>query len=60
VPNRYGQKPTERGYLYQFPSLKVCRERFVKAIGQEVSWNEPEAEWQHEPDTLIEDDGLPF
>ena len=60
VPNRYGQKPKERGYLYQFPSLKVCRERFVKAIGQEVSWNEPEAEWQHEPDMLIEDDGLPF
>jgi Family of unknown function (DUF5906) len=60
VLNRYGQKLKERGYLYSFPPLKVCRERFAKAIGQEVSWNEPEADWQHEPEATVRDDELPF
>jgi hypothetical protein len=48
IVDRHGHVSTENGRVYRFSALKDCRERFVRAIGQKVSWNEPEAEWQHE------------
>jgi hypothetical protein len=47
VPHRFGHTH-ETGYVFEFPPLKDCRERFAKEMGQEVSWNDPEADWQHE------------
>jgi hypothetical protein len=58
--DRYGQKLTEHGYLYEFPSLQACRERFAKAIGQEVAWNDPEDDWQHEPYPIGDEEPPPF
>jgi hypothetical protein len=58
VVDRYGHQTTENGRVYRFPSLKTCRQRFAKAIGQEVSWNEPEADWQPEPRRVAEDEEM--
>jgi hypothetical protein len=48
VVDRRGHVTTENGRVYRFPALKDCRERFARAVGQTVIWNELEAEWQHE------------
>jgi hypothetical protein len=47
------------GYVYVFPSLKDCRERYANQIGQKVLWGEP-TEWEHEPAAEAEDDELPM
>jgi hypothetical protein len=55
-------KLSEEGYVYVFPSLQDCRERFAKVMGQDINWGE-QADWQHEPEMEAEakdDDELPL
>jgi hypothetical protein len=56
VVDRHGRERVENGRVYRFLPLKACRERFAKAVGQQVSWNEPEAEWQHEQRSMAMDE----
>jgi len=43
-----------------FPSLRDCRERFVKEMGQDaMTWDEPAADWTHETEE-VEDENPPF
>jgi hypothetical protein len=46
----------ERGWCYQFPSLKDCRKRFAEEMQQDITWENPEDDWQHEDDIQDEDD----
>ena len=50
-----GGSKTERGTIYQFPALKVCREAFERTIQQSIDWDEPK-EWQ----SWAEDADTPF
>jgi hypothetical protein len=50
----------QHSYVYTFPALRVCRERFGKLIGQEVLWNDPEAEWQIEDRAIAEQSDEPI
>jgi hypothetical protein len=60
VVDRYGGTREQTGYVYEFPPLRVCRSIFAKMVGQEVSWNDPEAEWQIEDRTMAEQCVEPF
>ena len=51
----------EFGWIYKFPSLWSCRQRFAREMQQNISWG-PDAEttqWRHEPLT-VHDDNEPF
>lgn len=44
TPHKINQQP-----IYEFPPLKVCRASFVKAIGQNITWDDPQQEvWDRE------------
>jgi hypothetical protein len=63
IRDRQGSKLTERGRVYKFPPLKVCREKFAQEMGQDIPWGSPDDEWQHEQEfqefqEFIDDDGL--
>jgi hypothetical protein len=53
-----GQEITKRGWIYSFPPLKDCRERFARELQQTIPWGE-KIEWSHE-DQQVEVDELPF
>jgi hypothetical protein len=56
-----GDEYNETGWIYRFPKLKDCRDRFSREIQQTIDWG-PDAEtaqWTHEP-VQVEDEHLPF
>jgi Family of unknown function (DUF5906) len=36
----------KRRYLYRFPPLKECRERFAKLTQSTIAWEDPDADWE--------------
>jgi hypothetical protein len=60
IYHRNGRRLIERnGWVYVFPPLRECRERFAKEMVQDaVVWDEPAADWTHETEE-VEDEG-PF
>jgi hypothetical protein len=42
--------------------LTDCRKKFTQAIGQDIPWEDVDAEWTHEVEIVEEedDDALPF
>jgi hypothetical protein len=43
--------PVQKGdYLYVFPPLKVCRQKFADAMHQTLHWDDDDAEWTHDED----------
>jgi hypothetical protein len=49
VPGLRGSRPgegKERVRVWTFPPLKECRAAFAKAIRQELTWDDPEGEWE--------------
>jgi hypothetical protein len=55
----YGDRVSrEHGRVYEFPPLKVCRERFARGIGQDIAWGSPDEEWGHE--FSDDDDFIPY
>jgi hypothetical protein len=61
IYHRNGRRLLEHnGWVYVFPSLRDCRERFVKEMGQDaMTWDEPAADWTHETEE-VEDENPPF
>jgi Family of unknown function (DUF5906) len=35
----------KRKYMYRFPPLKECRERFVQMTQSQIAWEDPDAKW---------------
>ena len=53
VPGLKRIRPTvakgKSAYVYEFPSLAICREHFVKMVQSTITWDEPAAEWAEDP-----------
>ncbi len=46
LQHRRLQEGTDRFWVWTFPSLKECRAAFDQYIRQEMTWNEPDADWE--------------
>jgi len=58
--HRNGRRFEERGWVYTFPPLKECRERFAQEMQQDtIEWDDVDANWVHEPEQVEEED-MPF
>jgi phage/plasmid primase-like uncharacterized protein len=42
----------EYGKVYDFPELKECRAAFANKMRQAIDWDEPEADWDKEPEPV--------
>ena len=42
----------EYGKVYDFPELKECRAAFANKMRQAIDWDEPEADWEKEPEPV--------
>jgi hypothetical protein len=59
IYHRNGHRLNETGWIYTFPSLADCRQRFAQEIQQDLVWEDPGADWVHEEEQ-VEDDDVPF
>jgi len=59
IYHRSGRRLTEIGWVYTFPPLKDCRQRFAKEMQQPIAWDDADADWTHEAEQ-VEDEDVPF
>jgi hypothetical protein len=59
IYQRSGRRLTETGWVYTFPPLQECRQRFAKEMQQPIAWENADADWTHEAEQ-VEDEDVPF
>jgi hypothetical protein len=59
IYHRNGRRLTETGWVYTFPPLQECRQRFAKEMQQPIAWENADADWTHEAEQ-VEDEDVPF
>jgi Family of unknown function (DUF5906) len=57
----HGKTVKKRGNGYRFPPLVECRRRFAQNLQQDIVWEDPEQDWQHDDEFIRElPDETPF